>query len=1213
MDSSLDDSLDLVKEKSFTIAQSIRTKSMYGGALETISRKELYYINNKFVIKEFRFSPTFYNCLAEPINNSFDQAIRVKDAPKNQGGKVTEINIDFNKGHLVCFNNGVGMPVKQRKHIDGKKYWNMYLNCTQTMTGSNQKEDNTDKIVGGDNGLGLKLLTYSSNKFICRSGDVVRNKFYEQVYECEIKNIKDSLKINEPIIVNLDKIKETRFKSGGTEFDVRLDLKHLGYNKFSNEDNKHAIAYIKALVSLLSIHSTLYGLSIKCRVNGQLMNILPISMVKRFGFEDYIHHKQTINYKITMKDNTSKKLSLPFDLFIALNPLNTSNGFNISLINNVVSIDEGKSTHLSYIKKYIRDKLKISMTEFCKKRKLGNFDMRKIFNNVTLFVSAKIPGISYDSQKKTNIEFDERKIYSFELPNEFLENLQTKIEKVLLIKHQRLSIRELKAFATAKSSDYKPAPILNSINTHYIIAEGEHALETMIKLKDYLDYPCTTFHSKGVPVNSLKETFYETNIKGEKILQLTEKFKKVNKQGLNENRLLQMMNHIGLKFEHKYEENAKGDKEFSLLKAKCLVIATDQDKDGIGNICTLIILFIYRFWPCLLDRGFVKRYESPLIRLKKNNVSPSNEIQKIILSKINKLEFYSENSFEIFVKNLVDFNIDDIKDNLTKLYKIEYYKGLGSHSDEDIVNMAENFDKHLLTIVRDKNTNKFVEVICGKNPDLRKNELKKIREKEDPLIKVKTLRLGVCRTVSFSHHIKHEARFYHLLKITRALPNFISGLTISSTKIVFQMLKSFRTNNTPKPVAKVAGNIKDKMQYHHGETSLEGTIILMAQNYKGANNIPLLKGSGQFGSIIKGPNSNIQPRYVKVSLNLKLVNLIFPPESLKIVDYNYEDGIKVEPKYLCPIIPLSILENRSVPGSGWKISTWGRNVKDVIKLVKKKINNEDISKYELWGKLNIPNGRMSTSKGISKEEDVATFYIKKDIIYIKDLPLGVYLDSFVENIDSSDFAKCIFVNKTEKQNGLLIKVKISNSQWLDKIKENDRTCLKKLRLISDLDSHLNYTDHKGNVHCFDTYNEVLEKWFPYARDMIKGILKRMVEVKEVKLIELENILRYLKEEPKYNITNKSTKDEINEILEKNNFVKLDLNITDVKDVKKFALKYGSLNYKYIHNIKFIKKSEEGYKKYKDLLESTKDDLEKIKKYTWETYWLELIDKLLLQI
>jgi DNA topoisomerase II len=49
-------------------------------------------------------------------------------------------------------------------------------------------------------------------------------------------------------------------------------------------------------------------------------------------------------------------------------------------------------------------------------------------------------------------------------------------------------------------------------------------------------------------------------------------------------------------------------------------------------------------------------------------------------------------------------------------------------------------------------------------------------------------------------------------------------------------------------VAQFAGYVSEHSAYHHGEQSLMTTIIGMAQNFVGSNNINLLYPSGQFGT-----------------------------------------------------------------------------------------------------------------------------------------------------------------------------------------------------------------------------------------------------------------------------------------------------------------------------------------------------------------------------
>lgn len=49
-------------------------------------------------------------------------------------------------------------------------------------------------------------------------------------------------------------------------------------------------------------------------------------------------------------------------------------------------------------------------------------------------------------------------------------------------------------------------------------------------------------------------------------------------------------------------------------------------------------------------------------------------------------------------------------------------------------------------------------------------------------------------------------------------------------------------------VAQFCGYVSDNSAYHHGEQNLASTIVGMAQNFVGSNNINLLCPVGQFGT-----------------------------------------------------------------------------------------------------------------------------------------------------------------------------------------------------------------------------------------------------------------------------------------------------------------------------------------------------------------------------
>ena len=76
-------------------------------------------------------------------------------------------------------------------------------------------------------------------------------------------------------------------------------------------------------------------------------------------------------------------------------------------------------------------------------------------------------------------------------------------------------------------------------------------------------------------------------------------------------------------------------------------------------------------------------------------------------------------------------------------------------------------------------------------------------------------------------------------------------------------------------VAQLSGYVSENAAYHHGEMSLQGAIIGMAQTFVGSNNINLLQPNGQFGTRIMGGNDSASARYIHTQLN-PITDYIFP-------------------------------------------------------------------------------------------------------------------------------------------------------------------------------------------------------------------------------------------------------------------------------------------------------------------------------------------------
>ena len=106
------------------------------------------------------------------------------------------------------------------------------------------------------------------------------------------------------------------------------------------------------------------------------------------------------------------------------------------------------------------------------------------------------------------------------------------------------------------------------------------------------------------------------------------------------------------------------------------------------------------------------------------------------------------------------------------------------------------------------------------------------------------------RQVSYKDFINKELVLFSNCDNERSIPSLVDGFKPGQRKVMFTCLK--RNDKKEVKVAQLAGSVGEKSAYHHGEASLMGTIINLAQDYVGSNNINLLLPNGQFGSRLQG-------------------------------------------------------------------------------------------------------------------------------------------------------------------------------------------------------------------------------------------------------------------------------------------------------------------------------------------------------------------------
>ena len=96
-----------------------------------------------------------------------------------------------------------------------------------------------------------------------------------------------------------------------------------------------------------------------------------------------------------------------------------------------------------------------------------------------------------------------------------------------------------------------------------------------------------------------------------------------------------------------------------------------------------------------------------------------------------------------------------------------------------------------------------------------------------------------------------------------------------------------------------------------------GTIINLAQDFVGSNNINLLQPIGQFGTRLAVGNDGTSPHYIFTQMST-LAKIIFNPKDEPLLDQLFEDNQNIEPIWYMPIIPLILVNGAHGMGTGWK-------------------------------------------------------------------------------------------------------------------------------------------------------------------------------------------------------------------------------------------------------------------------------------------------------
>ena len=521
------------------------------------------------------------------------------------------------------------------------------------------------------------------------------------------------------------------------------------------------------------------------------------------------------------------------------------------------------------------------------------------------------------------------------------------------------------------------------------------------------------------------------------------------------------------------------EKNFKTLRYGQIMLMTDADVDGIHIEGLLINLFHFLF-PSLLDRKeqFLVSMKTPIVRVFGKTKKHKDKL------------FYDERNFKKW------------SDNQTTKFKAKYYKGLGTTRPEDVpdtfgIKMVEYFKDELANI----NINK---VFNKRFSDERKKWLAEFNINNS----ISLDDTNENYKMDMTDFVNNELIKFSINDCKRSIPNGIDGLKESQRKIIYAVKKrNLKYSGKSLKVQQLGGYVAEHTNYHHGEGNLYDTIVKLANEFPGTNNIPLLYRDGMFGTRLEGGKDAASPRYIFTKME-PLTPLIYRDEDDVLLEKVIDDGDEVEPKFYVPILPMILINGCTAGiGTGWSCNVPCYNPLDMIDAINIWLDND--------GEVLIKEGKTVVSlfpeftpwyrgfKGDIKKDTKNTFITtgnlekgkgKKDTCIINELPIGKWTNKFKE--DCEDFIE------NKKLKSIKNYSTPTNVHFVVKESTNGFKCnIKNLKLTSKL-----YT---SNIVLFDD-NDKLNKMKDVDQVIDKYCIVRYKYYKKRKINILKNIEKELK-------------------------------------------------------------------------------------------------------
>ena len=788
-----------------------------------------------------------------------------------------------------------------------------------------------------------------------------------------------------------------------------------------------------------------------------------------------------------------EEVSDRWEVVVAINP--DTKFEQVSFVNGISTIKGGK--HVDYVANAIIKKVQNHVLTKGVKRKKMELKPAHIKDNLFIFIRCTVENPAFDSQIKEYLTTPSTKFGSkCEVSDKFIEKLikTSLIDRAMKLSDFKDNIGLLKVSGKKTTSvrgidkldDANKAGSVESQKCTLILTEGDSAKALAIA---------------GLSVVG-RDYFGVFPLRG-KVLNVRDvNLKKVS----DNNEISSLVKIMGLKYNTK--KGAKSSEEtMKDLRYGKIMIFTDADVDG-SHIKGLLINLFATFWPELLNiPGFIITLATPILKVRKNK---------------DVKEFYTMSEFNVWKESIEN----------VKTWDIKYYKGLGTSTSEEAKGYFTDFIDKIISYemtvmeacgtedgVPEKNicTDKIELAFDKKRSDDRKMWLKTY-DKDNILEQTQ-------KKILYNEFIDKELIHFSNYDNERSIPSLCDGLKPSQRKIIYGCFK--RNLKKEIKVAQLAGYISENSAYHHGEQSLYDTIIGLAQDFVGANNIELLEPKGQFGTRINsGGKDAASPRYIFTNLS-ELTFHIFNPLDNPILEYNEDDGKKIEPVWYIPILPLVLINGTEGIGTGFSTKIPPHDPEIIVRNLLNLLDDKPMENTKPWfrGFKGAIDFKGVNDIGVEQYINKGKYQIVDDsTMIITELPIGKWTDDYKFFLESLLYDKTV-ENKGNKQ-CLMDFSNNSTEKTINFTLKFKREDLKELHQKDDIESVFKLTDtkytnysnmhlynSKGTICKYDSVGDIMKEfyvirlaYYTKRKEYMLKSMRRELDIYEAKIRFIEEFI-----------------------------------------------------------------------------------------------------------